>query len=89
MPKTNLQVRVDSGLKAEAEQLFIDIGLDIASAVRLFLAQSLIKNGLPFTVERDPLRYAKKLNTRSNSINRLDKDNVVPSVMDDLEDTPR
>jgi DNA-damage-inducible protein J len=54
MATTNIQVRVDPNLKAEAEQLFSDIGLDMPTAVRLFLKQSIINNGIPFALERDP-----------------------------------
>jgi len=54
MAATNIQVRVDQALKTEAEQLFADIGLDMPTAIRLFLKQSVIKNGIPFALERDP-----------------------------------
>ena len=54
MAMTNIQVRVDPALKAEAEQLFSDIGLDMPTAIRLFLKQSVINNGIPFALERDP-----------------------------------
>ena len=54
MAATNIQVRVDQALKAEAEQLFADIGLDMPTAIRLFLKQSVINNGIPFALERDP-----------------------------------
>lgn len=54
MATTNIQVRVDPVLKAEAEQLFSDIGLDLPTAIRLFLKQAVINNGIPFSLERDP-----------------------------------
>ena len=54
MATTNIQVRVDPALKAEAEQLFSDIGLDLPTAIRLFLKKSVISNGIPFALERDP-----------------------------------
>jgi DNA-damage-inducible protein J len=54
MAATNIQVRVDQALKAEAERLFADIGLDMPSAIRLFLKQSVLNNGIPFPLERDP-----------------------------------
>ncbi len=54
MVTTNIQVRVDPMLKAEAEQLFSDIGLDMPTAIRLFLKQAVINNGIPFPLERDP-----------------------------------
>jgi DNA-damage-inducible protein J len=58
MTTTNIQVRVDQALKSEAEKLFSDIGLDMPTAIRLFLKQSIIKNGIPFPLERDPFYSA-------------------------------
>jgi DNA-damage-inducible protein J len=43
-----LQVRIDTELKQEAEKLFVEIGLDMPSAVRLFLKQSLTQKAIPF-----------------------------------------
>jgi DNA-damage-inducible protein J len=47
-----IQVRVDARLKDEAESLFSDLGLDIPSAIRLFLKQSIARNGIPFSLKR-------------------------------------
>jgi addiction module RelB/DinJ family antitoxin len=47
-----IQVRVDSRLKEDAENLFTDLGLDIPSAIRLFLKQAIARNGIPFPVKR-------------------------------------
>lgn len=45
---SNIQARVDSKLKAEADQLFSELGISTADAVRMFLKQSVNVNGLPF-----------------------------------------
>ncbi|MDR1147791.1 MAG: type II toxin-antitoxin system RelB/DinJ family antitoxin [Spirochaetaceae bacterium] len=43
-----LQIRIDTELKREAEELFAEIGLDTPSAVRLFFKQSVARNAIPF-----------------------------------------
>ncbi|MDR2694876.1 MAG: type II toxin-antitoxin system RelB/DinJ family antitoxin [Deltaproteobacteria bacterium] len=86
MSTTNIQVRVDSALKAEAEQLFADMGLDMPTAVRLFLKQSLINNGLPFAVERDPFYSARNRQALRNSIAQMERGDVVRKTMAELED---
>lgn len=48
-----LQVRIDSKMKKEAELLFERLGISIADAVRMFVAQSLEQQGLPFEVKID------------------------------------
>ncbi len=55
-----IQVRVDSELKQQADQLFDDLGLDTTSAIRLFLKQAVICEGLPFTIKRYRKKKKKK-----------------------------
>lgn len=50
MSTSTLQIRVDSRLRKAAEALFEKAGLDMSSAVRLFLRQSVIRRKLPFEV---------------------------------------
>lgn len=55
MATTPTQVRIDTDIKAEATALFAHLGLDMSSAVNLFLHQCVIHGGLPFKVELPPL----------------------------------
>lgn len=43
-----IQVRIEKDLKEDAENLFEKMGLSCASAIRLFLKQSVIEGALPF-----------------------------------------
>jgi DNA-damage-inducible protein J len=86
MSSTNIQVRVDSALKSEAEQLFTDMGLDMPTAIRLFLKQSILNNGLPFAVERDPFYSARNQQALRNSIAQMERGEVVRKTMSELED---
>jgi len=45
------QVRIDADIKREATALFSSLGLDMSSAVNLFLHQCVLRGGLPFAVE--------------------------------------
>ena len=49
-----LQIRVDDDLKNQAIQVFDDLGLDISTAVRMFLKKSVQEKGLPFETKLDP-----------------------------------
>jgi addiction module RelB/DinJ family antitoxin len=55
-----LQIRVETELKKEADDLFSDIGLDTPSAVRLFLKQSVSQNCIPFQLKRNNNRQFSK-----------------------------
>jgi DNA-damage-inducible protein J len=49
---TTIQVRVDNDMKLAAEELFSAIGLDISTAVRMFLSAAIRTQGLPFEARR-------------------------------------
>ncbi len=51
MSTTPTQIRIDSNIKREATALFSKLGLDMSSAVNLFLHQCVLRGGLPFAVE--------------------------------------
>ena len=50
MSKT-IQLRVDDFLKSAADDLFISLGLDTSTAIRIFLTMSVETGGLPFDVK--------------------------------------
>ena len=43
-----LQIRMNSDLKAEVEELYRNLGTSFAEAVRIFAQQSLREGGMPF-----------------------------------------
>ena len=45
-----LQIRVDDELKQNADSLFISLGLDTTTAIRIFLNAALEYEGIPFKV---------------------------------------
>ena len=65
MATSTLQIRVDSALRKEADELFALAGLDMSSAVRLFLRQSVIRRRLPFeVVSENPDPFWSEANQR-------------------------
>lgn len=52
MATTNINVRVDFALKQEAEALFRDLGLNMSSAITMFLRSAINHDGIPFEVKR-------------------------------------
>lgn len=53
MKKSNLRLRVDPELKAQAAALYESLGMDLSTATRIFYIQSLRCHGLPFKVKAD------------------------------------
>ena len=54
MATTNINVRVDTELKQSAEDLFSDLGLNMSSAITMFLRSAVSHDGIPFEVKRTP-----------------------------------
>jgi len=52
MATANINVRVDSSLKQAAESLFSDLGLNMSTAITMFLKSAVSHDGIPFEVRR-------------------------------------
>ncbi len=53
MQSTNINIRTDRELKENCEKLFESLGLNMSTAINIFLRQSLRVGGLPFEVKLD------------------------------------
>ena len=85
MATTPTQVRIDADIKNEANALFSSLGLDMSTAVNLFLHQCVLRGGLPFAVEV-PQYSDKTLNAMAEA-RRISRDPDVKgySNMDELK----
>ena len=52
MAATNLNIRIDEDLKKEAELLFSDLGLNMTTAITIFLRSAVNYNGIPFEIRK-------------------------------------
>ena len=52
MATTSLNIRIDEDLKKRAEQLFAELGLNMSSAITVFLRSSVDYNGIPFEIRK-------------------------------------
>ena len=48
----SINIRVDDNVKAQAQELFASLGMDLSSAVNVFLRQSIAFGGIPFTIRQ-------------------------------------
>lgn len=53
MAKVNTNISLDADLKKACQELYADLGMDLTTAVTIFLKQSLRVQGLPFAVVRE------------------------------------
>ena len=47
---TNISIRMDTNLKAAAESLFEELGMNLSTAFNIFVRQALREGGIPFII---------------------------------------
>lgn len=53
MSKVSTNINLDPELKKSAQELFSDLGMDLTTAVTLFLKQSVREQAIPFAIKRE------------------------------------
>ena len=53
MATTNIGIRMVSDLKAHADALFSELGMNLSTAFNIFVRQSLRDGGIPFEIKMD------------------------------------
>jgi DNA-damage-inducible protein J len=53
MTTTNLNIRTDKDIKDQAEHIFNELGLNMTTAVNMFLRTTVRENGIPFSLKLD------------------------------------
>lgn len=86
---TLIQFRVDKELKTEAENLFKDMGLDLSTALKLFLKQTINKRKIPFSITTTSDDFYSDSNTEylKNILDNIDNKKVkmIRKSIDELE----
>lgn len=85
MSTTNFSVRLDNDLKKQAEELYGELGVNLTTAINVFLRKSLKVGGFPFDVRNDEPNRATKLALLEAE--KLSKDPTVKGL--DVEDALR
>ena len=53
MATTNLNIRIDKDIKYQAEEIFNELGLNMTTAINLFLRTTIREHGIPFELKLD------------------------------------
>ena len=53
MATTNLNIRTDKEIKDQADRIFSELGLNMTTAINMFLRATIRENGIPFTPKLD------------------------------------
>ena len=86
MATTNISIRMDSDLKAQAEELFSELGMNLSTAFNIFVRQSLREGGIPFEIRME--QPNKETMAAMLEAERIAKDPTVKHYSD-VEDARR
>ncbi|MCQ2793528.1 MAG: type II toxin-antitoxin system RelB/DinJ family antitoxin [Bacilli bacterium] len=88
MAKVSTNINLDAELKKKAQMLFADFGMDLTTAVTVFLTQSVREQKIPFEIRRDIPNETTKLalSEYEEMINNPDKYKRYDSFSDALKE---
>lgn len=53
MATTNLNIRTDKAVKDQAEEIFNELGINMTTAINIFLRTTIREHGIPFELKLD------------------------------------
>ena len=70
MSTSNMNIRMDSEIKEQAQKIFAEFGLDMTTAINIFLRQAIRERGMPFDLHLKPAEsLAQALEDTRNRVN--------------------
>jgi len=85
MAQTNLTIRIDEGIKQEAEILFNRIGLNMSSAINVFFRQAIREQSIPFELKPyDDYYTGENLARLKRSMEQSERGDIITFTMDEL-----
>lgn len=85
MSKTSMSIRLDSEVKEQAQQVFSNLGMDMTTAINIFLRQAIQYQGLPFDVRLDENRKLLQVLTDLDQNRNMSQSfDSVSDLMEDL-----
>ncbi|MDR0885609.1 MAG: type II toxin-antitoxin system RelB/DinJ family antitoxin [Clostridiales Family XIII bacterium] len=88
MATTNLNIRTDQEVKLASERIFSELGLNMTTAINMFLKQTIRTNGIPFelklstpnAVTRKAIEEGRKLANDPNTQGYFSIDDLIAAL---------
>ena len=89
MSKVFTNISIDAETKAQAQVMLADLGMDLSTAVNIFLRQMLYEGGIPFAITRDvpnkvTMEAMKEAQEMLRSPEKYQKYDNVDSMVEDI-----
>ena len=78
---TNLNIKIDRELKTQADKLFSDMGMNLTTAVNVFVRQAVLERAIPFRIYRDIVESKINVEQRQAALQEI------RALLEDMDDT--
>ncbi len=83
-----VNIRIEDTLKAQADAIFEELGLNMTTAFTMFIRQTIRQGGIPFEVTTktiDPFYNPENMRILRQSIKEAEEGKVITKTWDELE----
>jgi DNA-damage-inducible protein J len=82
-----LNIRIDDALKKQADSLFEELGMNMSTAVTVFIREALRQRGIPFpvSIEQDPFYHRENKKWLEESMEQGRQGRYVVKTIEELE----
>ena len=84
MAKVSTNVSIDADIKKQAQELFAELGMDLSTAINIFIRQALRQHSIPFEITADDPN--KETKEAIAEVRRMKKDPTIGKAYDDVDD---
>lgn len=81
---TTITIRVDEKVKKEAEELFHEMGLNMSTAMNIFLKRCILEEGIPFELKVPNKKTLKALDDVNKGKGLSKEFDSIKELMEDL-----
>ena len=81
-----VNIRIDDELKASADSIFEELGLNISTAFNIFIRQTIRHGGIPFKIslKKDPFFNPYNMEVVRRSIKEAEEGKLISKTMEEL-----
>lgn len=86
MASSVMQVRIDDTLKAQASAVYDELGLDLPTAIRMFLKRSVVVGGVPFsmTLPKQDYKAERAVRAMQSLSDTAEKNGTATMTLDEI-----
>ena len=83
---STITVRVEDDIKKKASSIFKEIGMDMSTAINVYLKQVIRSNGIPFSVSADVPNAVTLKAIKDAEKGKMESFSSIDELMEDLND---